>query len=143
MALILQADLAKIGVNLKASNLGPEWGDKLGKGDYNLSFSFAGRSHLDPISAFDNSAFRAVNSPLFPDGKPPQAYADAVLAAKTTLDPAKRKAAFEKATDVLLEESFAMSVSWRFTLFGLSKKVNGFSHNTDDFVVLKDTWLAG
>jgi peptide/nickel transport system substrate-binding protein len=143
MALILQQDLGKIGVNLKPVNMGPEWGDRLSDGNYNVTFSFAGRSHLDPISAFDNSAFRQVNNPLFPDGNPPKAYADAVLAAKSTLDKDKRKAAFDSATAILLEESFAQSVSWRLTLFGLAKNVQGFDHTADDFVVLKNTWLAG
>jgi peptide/nickel transport system substrate-binding protein len=142
MALILQQDLGKIGINLKPVNMGPEWGDRLGDGNYNLTFSFAGRSHLDPISAFDNSAFRQVNNPLFPDGNPPAAYVDAVNAAKSTLDKTQRKAAFDKATEVLLEESFAQSISWRLTLFGLGKNVQGFDHTADDFVVLKNTWLA-
>ena len=122
--------------------MGPEWGDRLGDGNYNLTFSFAGRSHLDPISAFDNSAFRQVNNPLFADGNPPAAYVDAVNTAKSTLDKTQRKAAFDKATEVLLEESFAQSISWRLTLFGLGKNVQGFDHTADDFVVLKNTWLA-
>jgi peptide/nickel transport system substrate-binding protein len=143
MALILQADLDKIGVKLSFSNLGSEWGDRLGQGDYNLTFSFAGRSHLDPVSAFDNSAFRHVNNPLFPDGNPPAAYAEAVTTAKTTLDQAARKAALTTATDILLEESFAMSVSWRLTLFGATNKVHDFGYTVDDFVVLKHTWLEG
>jgi ABC-type transport system substrate-binding protein len=143
MALILQADLDKIGVKLSFANLGTEWGDRLGQGDYNLTFSFAGRSHLDPVSAFDNSAFRHVNNPLFPDGNPPAAYAEAVTAAKTTLDPEARKTALATATEILLEESFAMSVSWRLTLFGATNQVHDFGHTVDDFVVLKNTWLEG
>jgi peptide/nickel transport system substrate-binding protein len=142
MALILQADLAEIGVTLNLSNLGTEWGDRLGTGEYNLTFSFAGRSHLDPVSAFDNSAFRHVNNPLFPDGNPPAAYTEAVTAAKTTLDPAARKEALTRATEILLEESFAMSVSWRLTLFGAGNQVRDFEHTVDDFVVLKNAWLA-
>lgn len=143
MALILQADLANIGVTLTVSNLGAEWGEYLGTGDYNLTFSFAGRSHLDPVGAFDNSAFRHVNNPLFPDGTPPDAYVEAVTTAKTTLDSEVRQAALIEATEILLEESFAMSVSWRLTLFGVANQAHDFGFTVDDFVVLKNAWLEG
>ena len=92
MALVLQADLDTIGVKLISAILGAEWGTASAKGDYNLTFSFAGRSHLDPVGAFDNSAFRQVNNPLFPDGNPPAAYVEAVTTAKTTLDTEAREA---------------------------------------------------
>jgi carbamoylphosphate synthase small subunit len=96
----------------------------------------------DPASAFDNSAFRHVNNPLFPEGNPPAAYTEAVTAAKTSLDPAVRKEALTTATEILLEESFAMSVSWRLTLFGAVNDLRGFEYTVDDFVVLKNAWLA-
>jgi ABC-type transport system substrate-binding protein len=143
MALVLQADLDSIGVTLNFSTLGTEWNAALQSGDYNLTFSFAGRSHLDPVGAFDNSAFRPVNNPLFPDGNPPAAYVEAVTAAKSTLDPDARREALITATEILLEESFAMSVSWRYTLFGLGNNVHGFASTADDFVVMKNVFLEG
>jgi ABC-type transport system substrate-binding protein len=143
MALVLQADLDSIGSKLNFSTLGSEWNALLQSGDYNLTFSFAGRSQLDPVGGFDNSAFRPVNNPLFPDGNPPADYVEAVTTAKSTLDPEVRHEALVRATEILLEESFAMSVSWRYTLFGASNDVQGFSTTADDFVVMKNVWIEG
>jgi ABC-type transport system substrate-binding protein len=143
MALVLQADLDQIGVTLNYSALGSEWSEMLQSGEYNLTFSFAGRSHLDPVGAFDNSAFRSVNNPLFPDGNPPAAYVEAVTTAKSTLDPDARREALITATEILLEESFAMSVSWRYTLFATQNNVHGFGSTADDFVVMKNVFMEG
>lgn len=143
MALVLQADLDSIGSTLNFSTLGSEWNALLQSGDYNLTFSFAGRSQLDPVGGFDNSAFRPVNNPLFPDGNPPADYVEAVTTAKSTLDPEVRHEALVRATEILLEESFAMSVSWRYTLFGANNDVQGFSTTADDFVVMKNVWIEG
>jgi peptide/nickel transport system substrate-binding protein len=137
MSQFLQADLAKIGFQLEVQPMDPaQWYPKLNSGDYQMTFSFAGNSHKYPTRAMLGTAFRLANNPLWPSG-PPKAYADAVNAANGTMDKAKQKVAFDQIVDVMLDEAWALSVCWRYTLFASQKYVKGMDWSVDDQIVLE------
>lgn len=141
-AQILQADLAQIGVKLNVVPLeNAVWTPRLLNGDYQVTFSFIGRSHKDPLGLFDNSPFRIVNSPVWPGGDFPEGYVDNLQLAASTNDENARRQAFRKLQEIMLDQSVQIPLSWRYTLFGQSKSLKGMSWTVDDEVELKKAWI--
>ncbi|MBI4639700.1 MAG: ABC transporter substrate-binding protein [Candidatus Tectomicrobia bacterium] len=141
MAQIFKSDLAKIGVDLTIETLDPaQWYPKLLSGNYQMTFSFAGLSHTDPSQLSLNSAYRLENNPLWE--KVPSDYFKAGQEGRTTLDVDKRKKIYADFQVALLEGSWAISVAWRHTFYGLAPYVKGFDSSVDHNIMLDGVWLA-
>ncbi len=90
-----------------------------------------------PTRITSNSVYRIVNNPVLGDTVP-KAYIDAINEANGTIDPPKQKAAFQKLTDVLLDESWVVTIAYPLAVFGLAKYVKDFAFTVDDMVVLQN-----
>ena len=149
MAQILQADLAKLGVDLKIEPLdsaaynprhlgSPETN---GSGDFDLDFTFVGRTQLDPLGLFDNSPYRPRNSPVFPREDFPEGYVEALKAAGETIDKEERRQYFQQVAEIISEECVDVPISWRYVLFSYQPCVNGFDWDIQHRIRLAYTWL--
>ena len=143
MGQILAADLAEIGIDATIVPLeSAVWTPRLLSGDYDATFTFIGRSHKDPLGLFDNSPFRTANSPVWPEGDFPDGYAEAIAAASTTIDPAAREESFRQLSEIMLDESVQLPISFKFTLFGWQNQVQNLDWSPDDEIKLAETWIA-
>jgi len=67
----------------------------------------------------------------------------AVDTANAAITPETQQAAFQGLRDVILDESWLVTICDDITLVAMNKKVKGISINRDDFVVLENAQIAG
>jgi len=143
MGQLLAADLAQIGINATITPMeSAVWTPRLLAGDYQATFTFIGRSHKDPLGLFDNSPFRVSNSPVWPEEDFPEGYAEAILAAGTSVDPEERAESFRTLNEIMLEQSAQIPISWKYTLFGWGNDVHGVDWSPDDEIKLAAAWIG-
>ena len=149
MAVIMKADLAKLGIDLKIEPLdsaayGPRHmgtAETNNSATFDLDFTFIGRSHLDPLGLYDNSPYRHFNSPIFPRGDFAAGYVEALTAAGSTADEEERRELFRTIGEIMLEECVDLPVSWKFTLFAHQPYLKGMAHSIGDEVMMAYAWL--
>ena len=91
---------------------------------------------------FDNSPFRTANSAVWPEGDFPEGYAEAIEAASTTIDPEARMESFRQLSEIMLDQSVQLPISFKFTLFGWQNRVQNLDWSPDDEIKLGEAWLA-
>ena len=136
-AQILQANLAEIGstVNIEPMD-NAQWYPILTEGTYEATFSFAGGSQLYPTRIAGSNNFAPSDNPVWPNGQPPEAYAQALRAADATFDPAKQKEALKRMADAFLDEAWNLPIAFRYTLFGYTKAITGLDWGVYDQIRL-------
>jgi ABC-type transport system substrate-binding protein len=69
-------------------------------------------------------------------------YRDLVTAGAGITDPAERKAKYDELAEFMLEEAFALVISFRYNVFGVRNNVQGFRVHLDDDMDLTEVSLA-
>jgi peptide/nickel transport system substrate-binding protein len=141
MAQIIQADLAKIGVTLTINDVtSADWGQIWPAKDYDTMISSAGFSHKDPSTLFNSmSGFRINDNRT---NFSPPTYQELVTAAAGMTDETARKAAYDELAQYMLDEAFALVVSFRYNVFGVRNSVQGFRYHLDDDMDVSEAWLS-
>jgi peptide/nickel transport system substrate-binding protein len=142
LAQMLQADLKKIGVNAKVSDLAPAHYDaRMNKGDIQIAAHTYGTANRDPGSLvtaakswynekeggwthFDSAEWDRLRSEM-----------------QSTLDQDKRKATARKIQEMALDECMTVVVAPQPTPWVYANYVKGFGYNLDNASVVSDMWL--
>jgi peptide/nickel transport system substrate-binding protein len=141
MAQIIQSDLAKIGVTLEINDVSSaDWGQLWPAKEYDTLIASAGFSHKDPSTLFNSmSGFRLDDNRT---NFSPPTYRELVTAAAGITDPAERTATYHELAEFMLDEAFALVVSFRYNVFGVRDNVEGFRVHLDDDMDLTEVSLA-
>jgi len=146
IAQIVQADLASIGVKLDVQQISSvESGQHSFAGDYQMSYGIFGNCGKYPTWVTLNSLMRVQNNPVLKGSAAPilDRWQKAVDTANAAITPETQQAAFQGLRDVILDESWLVTICDDITLVAMNKKVKGISINRDDFVVLENAQIAG
>jgi ABC-type transport system substrate-binding protein len=65
-----------------------------------------------------------------------------VTASAGVTDPEERKALYDELATYMLDEAFALVISFRYNVFGVRDNVRGFLVHLDDDMDLTGAWLA-
>ena len=141
MAQIIQADLAKIGVTLEINDVSSaDWGQLWPAKEYDTLIASAGFSHKDPSTLFNSmSGFRLDDNRT---NFSPPTYRELVTAAAGITDEAERQATYHELAEFMLDEAFALVISFRYNVFGVRDTVENFRVHLDDDLDLTEAWLA-
>ena len=141
MAEILQADLAKIGVNARITELEPAaMGDRRTKPEgWQMHPFFYGRGAKDPASLFGTAKvwWPKDNNEFYYNPE----YERLANEGASTIDPEKRREIYKQLARIILEDSHSPVVSPRLSAFAISEKLKGLRYNLDDMMILEDAWL--
>lgn len=142
MALVIQADLAKIGVKLRIEELPTaQYYPKLFGGDFDMMISFSGRAHKDPGSVWLIQPAYAPGGNML--GWQSEAYEQLLRQGASTFDRAQRKGIYRKVQEILLEESFEIIVARRYTAYGIrTDKLHDFRFGIDGDWYLHRSWVG-
>ncbi len=144
LAQVMNADLRKIGVNLKIENL-PQAQARpriLTSRDYQLAGHTYGRANKDPVTMFTSAVAWLAHCEQNVTGYCSEKFTRLVDAAATTLEPEKRRAIFRDINELLLSERFTLAIAPNSIGFVTRKNVRGFTANLDGACILEETWLA-
>jgi peptide/nickel transport system substrate-binding protein len=142
IAVVIQADLAKIGVKLKIQeDASAQYYPKLFGGDFDMMLSFSGRAHKDPGSVWViQPAYRAGGNML---GWQSDAFEDLLKQGAATFDRERRKGIYRKVQEVLLEESFELILARRWTYYGVrTDRLHDFRFGIDGDWYFHRTWVS-
>ncbi|MGH2561337.1 MAG: ABC transporter substrate-binding protein [Thermomicrobiales bacterium] len=141
MAQIIQADLATIGVTLTINDVTTaDWGQLWPAKEYDTLIASAGFSHKDPSTLFNSmSGFRLDDNRT---NFSPPTYRELVTAAAGITEPEERKQAYDALGEYMLDEAFALVLSFRYNVFGVRNSVQNFRVHLDDDMDLSEAWLA-
>jgi peptide/nickel transport system substrate-binding protein len=141
MAQIIQADLAKIGVTLEINDVSSaDWGQLWPAKEYDTLIASAGFSHKDPSTLFNSmSGFRLDDNRT---NFSPPTYRELVTAAAGITDEAERQATYHELAEFMLDEAFALVISFRYNVFGVRGNVENVRVHLDDDLDLTEAWLA-
>jgi peptide/nickel transport system substrate-binding protein len=142
MALIIQADLAKIGVKMKVEEIATtQYYQRLFGGDFEMMLSFSGRAHKDPGSVWLIQPAYAPGGNML--GWKSDAYEDLLKQGASTFDREKRKAIYRKVQEILLEESFELILARRYTYYGIRKdRLHDFRFGIDGDWYMHRAWMS-
>ncbi len=142
MAQIIQADFAKIGLDITLDPIDPtRYIDRLLKGDFQATVSQSSNANKYPTGITLNSIYRVVNNVGWPGGAPPKLYSEAITQLNTVQDPAAQKASFKQLGDVVIDEAWVISIARANSIFVLKKSVQGFDFTVDDLSVFEKVWI--
>ncbi|MBI4011959.1 MAG: ABC transporter substrate-binding protein [Candidatus Rokubacteria bacterium] len=142
MALIMQADLAKIGVKMKVEEIATtQYYQRLFGGDFEMMLSFSGRAHKDPGSVWLIQPAYAPGGNML--GWKSGAYEDLLKQGASSFDREKRKAIYRKVQEILLEESFELILARRYTYYGIRKdRLHDFRYGIDGDWYMHRAWIG-
>jgi peptide/nickel transport system substrate-binding protein len=137
---IIQADLKKIGFELEiAPQEEAAYLDALFASKLQCTAAAQPNNMQSPsLIARGRQMLTTDANTTFRDKVPP-AYVDAVAAAGSAITPEDQKSAYAALNEVLADESWAVGISTRPSLFALDKRVTGLVTDPRDFVDLTDT----
>ncbi|MHB1133195.1 MAG: ABC transporter substrate-binding protein [Chloroflexota bacterium] len=140
---MIQADLAKIGVKAKVTDLEPAQytAQFLNKGDFQLAVHTYARLNRDPGSLV--TAAKA----FYTDKEggwchyENSLYDDLRKEMQATLDQAKRQATARKIQELMLDESFVNPVTFQERAWLYGGYVKGFAYDMDNVPFVSEIWL--
>lgn len=136
---IIQQDLASIGFKLNIEQVDSgAYNARLVAGEFGVVLGPVGGGQLSTPRITQNSLMRLANNPLWANGTPPQAYVDGMKVLIAEDDADKRKAAYGKINDVLVEESWGVGTYYIPILFVSKKDLNGVARDHQNALVLAD-----
>lgn len=146
-AVILAEEMNKIG--LKAQLVPVDiavWVDRFKgtrAGEFDLMTSSDGTVNRYPIlQTAGNTGSKVAENPLWPGGRPPAAYRNAILAATFAKTPAQQKKASQRFEEIQLNLSSDIAVAFQRTQYAMKKNVTGFGDGRDDWPILDHVQLA-
>ena len=142
IAQIVQADLASIGVKMDVQQISSvESGQHAFAGDYQMSYGILGNCGKYPTWVTLNSLMRVKDNPVLKGSAAPilDRWSKAIDQANAATTPEAQATAFQNLRDVILDESWLITICDDITLVAQNKKVTGVSINRDDFVVFENT----
>jgi peptide/nickel transport system substrate-binding protein len=145
IAQIVQADLASIGVKLDVQQISSvESGQHSFAGDYQASYGILGNCGKYPTWVTLNSLMRVQNNPVLKGSAAPilDRWSKAVDQANAATTPEAQATAFQNMRDVILDESWLITICDDITLVAMNKKVQGVTINRDDFVLFENTKVS-
>jgi peptide/nickel transport system substrate-binding protein len=139
---IIAEDLRQIGVSVSIEPAEEaEAARRLGKRDYDLYSKGYGRANRDPVTTIRSTAAWRPEKGV--TGYTSPAYADLVNKAAAETDPEARKQLFEKLNQLILDESFMLTITSLPTTFGYADRVGGLTTNLEGMPLLDQAWIAG
>jgi peptide/nickel transport system substrate-binding protein len=142
IAQILQADLKKIGVNAKVTDLESGlWDARWNKGDFLMTIHTYGRASRDPGSLLTGAKiwYTAKNGgPTRFDSPEWDGLASDV---QSGLDREKRKGLCRKIQEMALDECFTNPIAPQQRTWAYWDYVKGFGYNLDNSAYFADIWL--
>jgi ABC-type transport system substrate-binding protein len=145
IAQVIQADWAQLGINVTLDPLdATPYIERLLAGDFDATVSQSSNAHKFPTGLTLNSIYRIANNPVFPpDGVPFESYVTAIGEANAPLEGAEQEAAFENLHDVILDESWVLSLATNPTIFAVSPDVEGFAFSVDNMPLFQNVRVGG
>lgn len=145
-AQVYQQDLAKIGIDmeLQPTELA-QYFDLLINSEFAIASHGTGDATVDPSGLFEGAAccrpFRNFfgitdNDTWFPE------YADLIAQARASLDREERKALYEQALTIQMEQGWDIPTAWRQEVFAYKNNVHGFRTDMGGNIWLNETWLS-
>jgi peptide/nickel transport system substrate-binding protein len=145
IAQILQADLAKIGVDatIQLLDYSPFYAAMFAA-EYDTMTAFISNSNKDPSRLALNSHYRTVASPILCGEHPycPEEYVNLMNQAATMTDPEARKDIYERVAEILLDESWAISLADKPAIVASQPFVRGIEFRMDTAPRFGNVWLA-
>jgi peptide/nickel transport system substrate-binding protein len=144
LAQVMNADLKKIGINLKIENL-PQAQARpkiLTTRDYQLAGHVYGRGNKDPVTMFTSAVAWLAGCEQNVTGYCSEKFTRLVDAAATTFEPERRRPIFREINELLLAERFTLAIAPIVIGFVKRKNVHGFAANLDGMCILEEAWLA-
>ncbi|MCC6177562.1 MAG: hypothetical protein IT305_19860 [Chloroflexi bacterium] len=138
---IYQSDLAKIGVRMKLTVLEPPlyrqntFGHK-----FQAAFHNFGRANKDPDGLFRIAVAWYPTKEGFSTFTSPE-YERLVTEAGSTVDLAKRKALYSQIMQLIVDESFTLSIVSIPQIWAVAPYVRDFAWNLDGHEILENVWL--
>ncbi len=144
LAQVMNADLRKIGVNVKIEDLAMAVARPkiVYTKDFQMAGHLYGRANKDPVTMFSGTTPFLTNCDLNNTNYCSARYRKLVDDVATTLDPDKRKTIFREINELILAEKFALPVAPNFMGFVTRKNVHGFAVSLDGYCILEEAWLA-
>lgn len=142
MALIIQADLAKIGVKLRIEEVATTpYYQRLFAGDFDSMISFSGRAHKDPGSVWLIQLQYSPGGNML--GWKNDTYDELLRQAAATFERDRRKAIYRKVLDILADEAFEVIIARRYTYYGIRKdRLHDFRFGIDGDWYMHRTWMG-
>ncbi len=142
IAEILQADLAKIGINLTIENV-----DAVGyrsqyvdKRAYEIASHAFGRAGKDPSALLETTVVFRPNGNI--TGYENPAYTEAVLAGGSTPVLEERRKAYKEVARIFREDLFILPIIPRIRLFVTPSSVSGVQWTADGFAVFENAAIS-
>jgi len=143
MAAILQADMKKIGVNLRIEDLPQAQArPKFFERKYQIACHSYGRGNRDPIALLNAASPWVPNPENNITGFKSEKYEQLIKDAAKTTDAEKRKPILRELNNLIIAESFCIPVCQGFRGFPKQKRVQGFGANLDGMAILEGVWLS-
>ena len=142
MATIIKDDWAKIGIDITLDPIDPTtYIDRLLKGDFPATMSQSSNANKYPTGITLNSIYRIVNNVGWTGGLPPKGYVDAINQLNSVQEPSAQAASFKALSNVLMDESWVLSIARANTIFVMKKQVQGFDFTVDDLSLFEKVWI--
>jgi ABC-type transport system substrate-binding protein len=146
MCQVWQADLAAVGVQLELlpTDLPQFWPAFMGS-DFDVAIQATGDSTIDPSGLFEGAAccrpFRNFSG-ITDDTTWFPGYKEVIDQAKLELDQAKRKALYDQAINIMMDQGWTIPIAWDQTIYAIRDKIQGFETiDSDGQMYLHDVWL--
>jgi len=144
LAQILQADLKKIGINVRVVDAEPAVYDNrsLVKGDIQMMVHTYGRANRDPGSLVTGArawtgGWKEGNWTYFESAEWDRWRKELT----STLDMDRRKTAARKLQEIALDECFTIPVATSLPVFAYASQVKDFAVTMDNSIYVGDVWL--
>ena len=134
---IIAEDLRQVGVTVAIQpEEEAEAARRLDERDYDLYSKGYGRANRDPVTALRSTAAWRPEGGVTNYASPE--YSALIAKATAETDPAARKKIFEELNQLILDESFMLTITSLPTTFGFSDKVGGLTTNLEGMPLLDE-----
>lgn len=138
---IIAEDLRQIGVTVAIEPAEEaEAARRLDQRDYDLYSKGYGRANRDPVTAIRSTAAWRPDDGVTNYASPE--YTDLVNRAAAETDPQARQQIFEQLNQLILDESFMLTITSLPTTFAFADHVGGLTTNLEGMPLLDEAWIS-
>ncbi len=138
---IIAEDLRQVGVTVTIEpEEEAEAARRLDERDFDLYSKGYGRANRDPVTALKSTAAWRPADGVTNYASPE--YSDLIDRAAAETDPAARRKIFEQLNQLILDESFMLTITSLPTTFGYADHVGGLITNLEGMPLLDEAWIA-
>ncbi|HLH74688.1 MAG TPA: ABC transporter substrate-binding protein, partial [Chloroflexota bacterium] len=142
LAQIVQASLKQIGVNMTVQNLeSARYLDLDHHSDFQMMMHTFGRSNTDPDTLLRGAIVWRAKDNVSKFSSPE--YTQLVDEAGSTVDPDRRKLLYQKIAEIMLDQSWTITVAAAPSPYAYTKKLQGFAYDRQGYPLPAGMWLAG